>query len=123
LRLLASGGDQYLDAAIDDVLHLLLMPVAGIGEQHLGAVADAGGLELALGGVEHRFEVPEVRCGGHHFGGDDDLVLVGDGLGTRAGDGTALRMSANINVGENVGGRRSTPCSGQKKSPALRGFH
>jgi hypothetical protein len=43
-----------------------------------------GGLELALGGVEHRLQMPEVRRGGHHFGRDHDLVLVGDGLGVVA---------------------------------------
>ncbi len=36
--------------------------------------------KFALGGVEHRFEVPEVRRDGHHLGGDHDLMLVGDGL-------------------------------------------
>ena len=45
-----------------------------------GSLVDAGGLELALGGVEHRLEVSEVRRGGHHLGGDDDLLVVGDGL-------------------------------------------
>jgi hypothetical protein len=38
------------------------------------------GVELALGRVEHRFQVPEVGRDGHHLGGDHDLVLVGDRL-------------------------------------------
>ena len=72
--------DQHRDSAVDDVLHLLLMPVAGVGEQHLRDLGDAGGVQFALSGVEHRFQVPEVRRDGHHLGGDHDLVLVGDGL-------------------------------------------
>jgi hypothetical protein len=78
------GWDQHLDAAVDDLLHLLLMPVAGVGEQHLWDVGDAGGVQLALSGIEHRLQMPEVRGDGHDFGGDDDLVLVGDGLGVVA---------------------------------------
>jgi hypothetical protein len=69
-----------LDAAIDDILHLLLVPVAGVGEQHRRRVGDAGRLEFALGGVDHQLEVPEVRCRDHDLGGQDDLVLAGDGL-------------------------------------------
>jgi hypothetical protein len=37
-----------------------------------------------LRGLEHRLEMPEVRGDSHDFGGDDDLVLVGDGLGVVA---------------------------------------
>jgi len=33
-----------------------------------------------LGGVQHRLEVPEVGADGLDLGGQDDLVLVGDGL-------------------------------------------
>jgi hypothetical protein len=33
--------------------------------------------------------VPEVTAGGHHLGGEDDLVLVGDGLGVVALDEAA----------------------------------
>jgi hypothetical protein len=83
------GRDQHLDAAVDDVLHLLLVSVAGVGEQDRRVVRHAGGVQLAVGGVEHRLEVPEVRRRGHHFGGDHDLVLVGDGLGV-----VALKKSA-----------------------------
>jgi hypothetical protein len=41
---------------------------------------DAGPGELALGGVEHRHEVSEVRADGLDLGGQDNLVLVGHGL-------------------------------------------
>jgi hypothetical protein len=56
------------------------VPVAGVGEHHLERVIDAGGRELALGGIEHRLQVPEVGTDGLDLGGQDDLVLVGDGL-------------------------------------------
>ena len=78
-----------LDAAVDEVFHLLVVPVAGVGDDDRRGVGDAGGLQLALGGVEHRLEVAEVRCGGHDLGGDDDLMLVGDGLGVVALNPTA----------------------------------
>lgn len=72
--------DQDLDAAIDDRLHLLVMPVAGVGQHDTRCVFDARASELALGGVDHRLEVPEVAARDHHLSGQDDLMLVGDGL-------------------------------------------
>ena len=75
-----SGGIEHLDAVVADPLHLLAVPVAGVGEQHPGQLVDAGGVELALGDVEHRLKVSEVGADGLDFGGQDDLVLVGDGL-------------------------------------------
>jgi hypothetical protein len=76
--------DQHLDATIDDVLHLLLMPVAGIRKQHLRPPGAAGDFKLALRGVEHRLQMPEVGRRRHHFGGDDDLALIGHRLGVVA---------------------------------------
>jgi len=80
LSALGVGRDQHRDPAIDDVFHLLLMPVAGVAEQHRWDIGDAGRRRFALSGVEHRFEVTEVRRDGHHFRSDHDLMLVGDGL-------------------------------------------
>jgi hypothetical protein len=54
------------------------MPVAGVGQHDARWFLDADALKLAASGVEHRLEVPEVAAGGHHLGGEDDLVLVGD---------------------------------------------
>src|ERR1039458_10546105 len=34
LALAGVGWDQHLDPVVDDVLHLLLVPVASVGEQH-----------------------------------------------------------------------------------------
>jgi hypothetical protein len=61
-------------------LHLFAVPVAGVGQQHLGQLVDARGLELALGGIEHRLQVSEVGADCLDLGGQHDLVLVGDGL-------------------------------------------
>jgi hypothetical protein len=36
--------------------------------------------------------VPEVTCGGHHLAGEDDLMLVGDGLGVVALDESAQSL-------------------------------
>jgi hypothetical protein len=80
LRRLVSGGMSAWIAAIDDALHLFAVPVAGVGQQHLGRVIDAGGSELALRGIEHRLKVPEVGADGLDLGGQHDLVLVRDGL-------------------------------------------
>jgi len=56
------------------------MPIASVRDEHLRNLRDAGGVQLALSGVEHRFQMPEVRGHRHHLGRDHDLVLVGDGL-------------------------------------------
>ena len=48
---LGVGRDQHRDAAIDDPLHLLLMPVAGVGEEHLRNLRDAGALLMLLIGT------------------------------------------------------------------------
>jgi hypothetical protein len=77
LSALGVGWDEHLKAAINDPFHLLLMPVAGVREQHLGDIGDAGSRAFALGGFEHRLKVAEVGRDGHDLGGDDDLVLVG----------------------------------------------
>ena len=65
------------------------MPVAGVGQHDAGRLLDADALKLAARGVEHRLEVTEVTAGGLDLGGDDDLVLVGDGLGVVALDEAA----------------------------------
>jgi hypothetical protein len=61
-------------------LHPFAVPVAGVGQQHLGRVVDAGRGELALGGVEHRLQVPEIGADGLDLGSQHDLVFVGDRL-------------------------------------------
>ena len=53
--------DQHADPMLaGDVVHVLLVPVAGVGERDLRPVADAGLLELSQGGVDHRSQVREV---------------------------------------------------------------
>jgi hypothetical protein len=46
-------------------------------------------VELALGRLNHRLQVPEVRGACAHLGGEHDLLLVHDGLGV-----VALRVAA-----------------------------
>ena len=77
---LGVGRDEHLDAAVGDALHLLAVPVASVGQQHLRRLGDAGGRQLALGGVEHRLEVSEVSADRLDLGGQNDLVFVGDRL-------------------------------------------
>jgi hypothetical protein len=57
------------------VLHLALMPVAGVGQHDIGIV-ESDRAQLALSGADHRFEVSEVRGVGRDLGGDDDLLVV-----------------------------------------------
>ena len=95
------GRDEHLDAAVGDALHLFAVPVAGVGQQHLGRLVDAGRGELALGGVEHRLEVSEVAADGLDLGGQDDLVLVGDGLRVVALQKPAQALDdARVGVGD-----------------------
>src|SRR3954451_19836553 len=54
------GGNEDLDALAGELLHLALVPVAGVGQDDVG-IAQAERGELALCGAGHRFEVPEVR--------------------------------------------------------------
>ena len=54
-------GNQDRDAAINNAFHLLLMPVAGVGQQDSWALVNARCCEFALRGVEHGFELSEVR--------------------------------------------------------------
>jgi hypothetical protein len=65
------SGDQHLDAAANDVLHLALVPVARVGDDHPGRLC-TGPRQLALGGVHHRLEVAEVGRLDRHLGGDQD---------------------------------------------------
>jgi hypothetical protein len=48
-----------LDALAGDLLHLALVPVAGVGEHDVGIAEPERG-ELAAGGADHRLQVPEV---------------------------------------------------------------
>ena len=59
-RVAGVGRDSTWMPSAGDLLHLALVPVAGVGEHHLRVVGDSGRVQFALGGVEHRFEVPEV---------------------------------------------------------------
>ena len=54
------GRHEDLDAFAGDLLHLALVPVAGVSEHDVGITEVERG-ELALGGADHRFEVAEVR--------------------------------------------------------------
>jgi hypothetical protein len=55
------GRHQNLNAVAGDLLHLALVPVAGVGE-HDSAIPEPERRKLALRGADHRFEMPEVRC-------------------------------------------------------------
>jgi hypothetical protein len=43
------GWDEPLGAAVDDLLHLLLVPVAGVGDHDVGCVGDPGAIEIEGG--------------------------------------------------------------------------
>jgi hypothetical protein len=50
-----------LDATFDDLVHLDLMPVAGVGDQHARRVGHPDRHELAQRAITDRAEQPEVR--------------------------------------------------------------
>jgi len=54
------GPDQDRDAVGGEPLDLLGVPVAGVGDDDVGKLADAGGREFAAGRGDGPFEVPEV---------------------------------------------------------------
>jgi hypothetical protein len=60
LALAGVGRDQHPDSAVDQAVHLGLMPIAGVGDHHVRPRGDARGREVGLGRGDHRFEVPEV---------------------------------------------------------------
>jgi hypothetical protein len=73
-RRLASAGvrrDQHPDAVGDDAFHLVLVPIAGVREHDLRILGDAGGVKLAAGRVEDRFEMAEVGRVDGDLGGDE----------------------------------------------------
>ena len=84
--LVGVGRDEHRDALAGDVLDLLLVPVAGVGDDHAGLLGDAGRVEFCLCGVDHWAEMSEVWRVGIDLRGDHDLVLVDDGLGVVALD-------------------------------------
>jgi len=60
--LLASGGIRTLNAVLDEQLvHLLLMPVAGVGEHDAGNLHDSDRVQLGEGGADGWPEQSEVR--------------------------------------------------------------
>ena len=84
LRRLESGGiSTWMPSATMRSI-CSLVPVAGVGDDNVRRVGDADGLSSLRGGVEHRFEVPEVGRVDRDLGGDDDLLLVGRRLGVVA---------------------------------------
>jgi hypothetical protein len=83
------------------VLHLALVPVAGVGDDHPGRLR-AGARELTLGDIHQRLEVAEVGRLDHHLGGGDDLVLVDRRLGVVALGGLATERLHEPRVGSAV---------------------
>ena len=79
------GWDENRDALADDLLHLLLVPVAGVGDDHAGLLGDASRFEFLQCRVDHWAEMPEVGAG-VDLSGDHDLVLVDDRLAVVALD-------------------------------------
>jgi hypothetical protein len=54
------GWDEDLDAFAGELLHLALVPVAGVGKHDVGIAQTERG-QFAPGRADHRLEVPEVR--------------------------------------------------------------
>jgi hypothetical protein len=65
------------------------VPEAGVGEDDLGRVGDAGRLEFLAGGGDNRLEAVALVAASDDVGGDDDLPFGGDGL-----RGVALQKAA-----------------------------
>ena len=63
-----------------DMVHLLLIPVAAIGNRDPWCLCNTNRLEFALGRLDHRLEVTEVRGARAHLGREHDLLLGDYGL-------------------------------------------
>jgi hypothetical protein len=74
--LLGVGRDEDCQAVSGECLHLDLMPVTASSAHHVRRLLDAGGVQLAAGGVDERPELAEV---GRRVG-----QLSGDRRGMRA---------------------------------------
>jgi hypothetical protein len=93
--------DQNLDPLVDDALHLLLVPIAGVCDDNLDRLADTHALKFSLGGNDHPFQVPEIGGVRIHLGGDHDLLLVSD----------RLRVMATSPLLNGIGGRYFEDCT------------
>jgi hypothetical protein len=74
------------------------VPEAGVGEDDLGRVGDAGRLEFLAGGGDHRLEAVALVAASDDVGGDDDLPFGGDGL-----RGVALQKPRAVLTGRESG--------------------
>ena len=54
------GRDEDLEPVAAELFDLLGVPVAGVGEHRPRPLAHTGVLELADGGADHRFQLPEI---------------------------------------------------------------
>ena len=84
MALVGVGRNEDRDAVGGQRLHLDLVPVAGVGEHHIGRPLDPGGDQLAAGRVDERPELPEVCRGVRQLRGDHDLPVGRDRLGVVA---------------------------------------
>ena len=86
MRCPASGGDEHLQSASGEVVHLFVMPVAGVGEHHPWQPGFSDRVELSQRGLHQRLQQPEVRRVVGQLGRDHDLPGVDGGLGVVALD-------------------------------------
>src|SRR5947207_2865608 len=67
-------GERARAALPSYLVDLLEVPVAGVGDDDVRRIGNAGAGQLAARRGEHRGEVPEVRGGGHDLGGNDQVA-------------------------------------------------
>ena len=83
-----------------ELVHLLVVPVAGVGDDDLGCLVDACRVELSDGRLDHRLEMAEVGTVDTDLRGEHDLALVGRGLGVV---GLEVGIAAPPSSGESRG--------------------
>ncbi len=71
---------EQVESVVGDLLYLTGVPVAGVSDERTGLFGHAVSLEVLEGGVEDRFQMPEVGRVDGDLGGEDDVALVHSSL-------------------------------------------
>jgi len=68
----ASGGDQYVDAGVGGIGHVLLGKVAGVGDERVRVLVDTRRTKIGFADLDHLHQLQGIGgLVGHRVGQDD----------------------------------------------------